>query len=236
MLVEFANHCESENLDLAGVGIRAVVTTSEALQDEDRDLISRVFGAPVFNEYGCGEVGAVLYECERGTLHLMAENLFLELVPAPTELQPDAQRILVTDLHNRAMPLIRYDIADRVVPAETCACGRGLPGFKEIFGRAYDFIEASDGARYHGEFFLYHLEQARDEGSPILQAQFVQGDRDEMRIRLVPGPGYKSEHGRRLGDAIAKSSGDRFQFTIDEVGFLERGRSGKIRLIIAREE
>lgn len=236
MLVEFASYCDQENLPLADLGIRAVVTTSEALSPDDRALIGRVFGAPVYNEYGCGEVGAILYECEQGTLHLMAENLVMEFVPAPTEDQPDAQRILLTDLHNRAMPLIRYDVADRVVPAPDCACGRGLPGFREIFGRAYDFVEASDGTRYHGEFFLYHLEQARDEGVPILQAQFVQSPshRDQIALRIVPDVGYRAEHGRTLASEIHAASGQRFEVEVEVVERLDRERSGKIRLIVAR--
>jgi phenylacetate-CoA ligase len=235
MLVEFARFCIEEALPLGELEIRSVVTTSEALSQPDRELISSGFGAPVFNEYGCGEVGAVLYECDRGSLHLMAENLFVELVPAPTEEKPDAQRILITDLHNRATPLIRYDVADRVVPAPPCACGRGLPAFQEIFGRAYDFVEASDGTRYHGEFFLYHLEQARDGGVPIVQAQFVQGPADRILIRIVPGPGYREQHGEDIAREISNASGGRFDVEAECVDALTRERSGKIRLIVAKD-
>jgi len=234
MLVEFARFCVEEGLDLGGLGIRSVVTTSEQLLPADRERIGRGFGAPVFNEYGCGEVGAILYECEKGSLHLMAENLFLELVADPTPEKPDAHRILVTDLHNRATPLIRYDISDRVVPAPSCACGRGLPAFSEIFGRAYDFVEASDGTRYHGEFFLYHIEQARDQGMPIVQAQFVVSGGERVLIRIVAGPGYADQHGATLAERIRLASGDRFRVEVETVAGLARERSGKIRLIVAR--
>lgn len=233
MLVEFSSFCIEERLPLRELGVRSVVTTSEALNTRDRDLIANGFGAPVFNEYGCGEVGAVLCECEKGSLHLMAENLFVELVPAPTQDRPDAHRILITDLHNRATPLIRYDVADRVVPALDCACGRGLPAFREIFGRAYDFIEAADGTRYHGEFFMYHLEQARDAGIPILQAQFVQESVEKILVRIVPGPGYGPEHGRALTDGIARASDGRFSADVVCVKAISREDSGKIRLIVA---
>ncbi len=234
MLVEFAEFCVAEGLDLHALGIKAVVTTSEQLIPSDRDRIHRGFGAPVFNEYGCGEVGAILYQCEQQSLHLMAENLFLELVPDPTEEKPDAHRILVTDLHNRATPLIRYDISDRVVPAPPCSCGRGLPAFSEIFGRAYDFVQATDGTRYHGEFFLYYLEQARDQGLPIVQAQFVVAEPDLVRIRLVPGTGYRNEHGQKLADRIRRASDERFRVEVESVSGLARERSGKIRLIVVK--
>src|SRR5437879_2080811 len=74
MLVQFAGYCLDEGLPLAELGVRAVVCTAEALAAGDRTVIAKAFGAPVYNEYGCGEVGPILYECERGTLHLMAEN------------------------------------------------------------------------------------------------------------------------------------------------------------------
>lgn len=235
MLTQFASHCLDRGLPLADLGVRAVVTTSEVLTESDRQTISEAFGAPVYNEYGCGEVGAILYECEKRSLHLMAENLHLELVPDPTDEEPEAHRILVTDLHNLATPLIRYDIADRVVPAGHCACGRGLPAFSRVFGRAYDFVETADGTRYHGEFFMYMLEEARDAGAPILQAQFVQETADRMRIRVVGGDGYTEAHGALISARLASKSEGRITAEIERVDGLERERSGKIRLIRALE-
>jgi phenylacetate-CoA ligase len=165
----------------------------------------------------------------------MAENLFLELVPDPTDDEPEACRILVTDLHNLATPLIRYDIADRVVPAPPCVCGRGLPGFRRVFGRAYDFVETPDGTRYHGEFFMYMLEEARDAGAPIWQAQFVQEKPAELVVRIVAGPGYQAAHGAALARRIAEKTEGRLSASIEPVDALVRERSGKLRLIKALE-
>jgi len=233
MLVQFARHCLDRDLPLAGLGVRSVVTTSEVLTEADRLTIAEGFGAPVYNEYGCGEVGAILYECEKGSLHLMAENVFLELVPDPTEEEPEAHRILATDLHNLATPLIRYDVGDRVVPAPPCACGRGLPAFQRVFGRAYDFVETEDGTRYHGEFFMYMLEEAREAGAPIVQAQFVQEAADRILVRVVGGDGYTPAHAARLCDRIASQSEGRLHAEAERVDGLERERSGKLRLIRA---
>ncbi len=232
MLVQFARHCLDEGLALAHAGVRAVVTTSEVLTPGDRALLADAFGAPVYDEYGCGEVGAVLYECERGTKHLMAENLFVELLPDPTPEEPEAARLVVTDLHNRATPLLRYDLGDRVVPAPPCACGRGLASFARVFGRAYDVVETSDGTRYHGEFFLYVLEEARERGLAVRQAQFVQTDADALELRIVAsaeGGGAGAWMARELE---ARTAG-RLRVAVREVGSIEREPSGKIRLIRA---
>ena len=237
MLAQFAQYCLDESLPLSQVGVRAVVTTSEVLSPGDRAVISKAFGAPVYDEYGCGEVGAVLYECERGTRHLMAENLFVELLPDPTPDQPAAARLVVTDLHNRATPLLRYDLGDRVVPAPRCACGRGLPGFAAVFGRAYDFVETSDGTRYHGEFFLYVLESARDRGLPVRQAQFIQEDADRIRVRVVAVAGQPvREAGEWMARELERRSGGKLRVEVQEVPAIGREPSGKIRLICALKQ
>jgi phenylacetate-CoA ligase len=231
MLAQFGRFCLEEQLPLDRIGIRAVVSTSEVLAEADRELIGRAFGAPVWNEYGCGEVGAVLYQCSEGGLHLMAENLLAELVPDPTRDEPEACRLILTDLHNYATPLIRYDVGDRVIPAPPCGCGRGLPNFARVFGRAYDFVVAADGSRFHGEFFLYALETGRELGLPIHRAQFEQISRERILLRVVPGRGYRSEAGEWIARELERRSEGRFQLEVVEVEVIERERSGKIRLV-----
>jgi phenylacetate-CoA ligase len=233
MLSEFAAFCLSERLPLAEVGIRAVVTTSEVLSAVDRERIQRAFGCPTYNEYGCGEVGAVMYECERGRLHAMMENLLLELQSDPTPDEPEAHRLVITDLHNLATPLIRYDVGDRVVPADGCDCGRGLTAFRRVFGRAYDMIEAPDGRRFHGEFFLYMIEAARDRGLPVGQVQFVQTAPDRIEIRVVPLDGFDSDAANFLSNEIKMVTNGHLKASVVKVTEIQREPSGKIRLIKA---
>jgi phenylacetate-CoA ligase len=233
MLSEFAAFCLEERLPLADLGIRAVVTTSEVLGAADRERIARAFGAPVFNEYGCGEVGAILYECERGRLHAMMENLLLELEPDPTPDEPRAHRVLVTDLHNLAFPLVRYDVGDRVVPAPGCECGRGLEAFERVFGRAYDMIESPEGRRFHGEFFLYILEAARDRSLPVRQAQFVQTAPDRVEVRIVPLGTYRDDVGSFFCEEIERRTDGALRASAVGVEEIAREPSGKIRLVKA---
>ena len=50
-------------------------------------------------------------------------------------------QVLVTDLLNLAMPLIRYRIGDMAIYDETpCKCGRSLPRLKKVAGRVTDFL------------------------------------------------------------------------------------------------
>src|SRR5690606_4688500 len=93
---------------------QSIITPAQVLSDEDRAVIERVVQAPVFNRYGCREVGVLASECDQHDgLHTMAEGLYIEIVVGDRLAEPgEVGRILVTDLLNFAMPLIRYEIGD----------------------------------------------------------------------------------------------------------------------------
>jgi phenylacetate-CoA ligase len=134
---------------------RAIVASAEMLEPEDREVIEEVFGCPVFNRYGCREVSVIASECEeRRGLHTMAECLHVEIVRDGTLAEPGEDgEILVTDLANPAMPLIRYRIGDvGAWEAGRCGCGRELPRLRHVAGRATDFLVGHDGRMVSGPF------------------------------------------------------------------------------------
>ena len=72
--------------------------------------VEEAFDRPVTNRYGCEEVSLIACECEEHDgLHLNADGVYCEVMADG--------RLLVTDLTNRAMPLIRYQVGDVVVPS-----------------------------------------------------------------------------------------------------------------------
>ena len=104
-------------------GIRAyrpqsLVTSAEMLEEEDRRTLEEVFGCPVFNRYGCREVSVIASECPAHSgLHVNAECLLVEIETPSGPADPgEVGAILVTDLLNLAMPLIRYRIGDLGAP------------------------------------------------------------------------------------------------------------------------
>jgi phenylacetate-CoA ligase len=119
----------------------------------------------------------------------MGEGLFVEVVrdgrpAAPGELGV----ILVTDLLNHAMPLIRYRIGDLGMWEEgACPCGRGLPRLRRVAGRVTDFLVGSDGRMVSGIFLATYLVGRR----PSLgQVQIRQETAGQVLYRIKPGPGF----------------------------------------------
>jgi len=163
--------------------IKCVITTAELLDAATRATIRRATGLPVFNEYGCGEVGSIAHECDAGGLHVQSENLIVEVVPLEEAINDDVGEIVVTDLHNRAMPLIRYRTGDLgQLASASCPCGKPYPVLKSIVGRAYDLIRSADGKTFHPESVLYIFEDMRRSGKTLPPFQAVQQKDGEITI------------------------------------------------------
>ena len=116
----------------------------------------------------------------------MAEGLYLEIeTPHGPAAPGEMGAILVTDLLNRAMPLIRYRIGDLAAwAAGPCPCGRGLPRLERVAGRVTDFLVGCDGRLVSGVFLATYVVAQR----PSLgQVQIRQTEAGAVVYRLRPG-------------------------------------------------
>lgn len=175
--------------DLALPSPESIVTSAEVLEPSDRKLIEEVFGCPVFNRYGCREVAVIASECsEHAGLHVMAEGLFVEVVKGDRPARSgELGELLVTDLLNRAMPLVRYRIGDMAVREDgACKCGRGLPRLRDVAGRVTDFLVGSDGRLVSGVFLTVGVVARR----PTLgQVQLWQDTPGRVLYKIAPTEG-----------------------------------------------
>jgi phenylacetate-CoA ligase len=211
--------------------LKSVITTSEVLDEGNRREIESAIKRRVFNEYGCGEVGSIAHECEEGTLHLMEDNLLVEVVPSESDAS-GAGEIVVTDLHNRAMPLIRYRLKDFATPSGAkCGCGRGLAAIARVHGRAYDLIRGNDGRIHHPELVMYVFEDLKRRGLGVRQFQVVQNRSGGLEVYLVSPTGSPEETERLIRHALAARLGESLSITFAYRDAIPRERSGKIRLV-----
>lgn len=113
-----------------------------SLTDEERRRLQELFGAEVFNRYSPHEAEGIAFACSNHVgMHVAVDCYRLEVVgPDSRPLPPgETGRILVTDLENHVMPLIRYDIGDLGRWLEgPCSCGRELPRMGDLEGRFVD--------------------------------------------------------------------------------------------------
>jgi len=175
---------------IAGYQPEALIVSAETLEDWERQLLEEIFGCRVFNRYGCREVSVVASECEEHDgMHVMAEGLYVEVVRDGRPARPgELGEILVTDLLNYGMPLIRYRILDVGMALEgECACGRGLPRLGRLAGRITDFLVGSDGRLVSGLVLGIAVDQVLSLG----QAQIIQERHGDVVFRIVPVNGRR---------------------------------------------
>lgn len=164
--------------------VAKILTTAEMLRPELRAACRDAWGADIVDVYSAQEVGPIAVQCpEQEHYHVQAEHSLVEIVDdkgedcAPGEIG----RVVVTPLHNFAMPLFRYAIGDYAEIGEPCPCGRGLPVLRRILGRSRNMLVAPDGQRYWPFFGATGFRRA----APVSQYQFVQTAPDAIEARLV---------------------------------------------------
>jgi phenylacetate-CoA ligase len=167
---------------------RSIVSTSMMLLAHERKTIEQVFGVKVTDRYGCEEVSLIASECERHEgMHMNIEHLLIEFIKEDGEPAAPGEMgtIVVTDLMNYAMPLIRYRVEDMGMPTDRiCKCGRGLPLMDKVLGRTADFLVRKDGSRVAG---VSLIERLLTNNPGICQMQIVQETIDHFHVSIVKG-------------------------------------------------
>ncbi len=145
---------ELAQLKLAGkldLSVRAVSTGGEPLLPEARECIEQAFGTPVRDSWGATELGITASSypgCD--DLVVCDDLMIIEPVDAkhrPVPFGERADRVLVTNLVNRVLPIIRYEISDRmtVLPPDPDCPWQGHR-IRDIRGRVEDSFHYSGGA------------------------------------------------------------------------------------------
>jgi phenylacetate-CoA ligase len=172
-----------------------IICGAEAVLPGDRAVLASAFGSGVFETYGSRETMLIAAECEaHDGMHIQEENLVVEILrdgrPAAAGEPGD---VVVTDLHNFGMPLIRYVNGDVAVSAQTgpCACGRTLARLARVDGRRADTLIDREGNRVPGIVFHVLFSDARKD--IVRQFQAVQSDGGAVVLKVVRGREYSDD-------------------------------------------
>lgn len=212
---------------------RSIVVGAEKLHSFQRELIERVFGAPVFETYGSREFMLIGAECDRHCgLHLTQEHLFVEVLNADGSRASEGEEgeVVVTDLYNYGMPFVRYRTGDRAIAGfgASCSCGRGLPLLRAVTGRTMDTLTTPDGRLISGALFPHLLKDFPS----VQRFQVVQDQPDHIVLRVIAGTGWV-ERDRDAIDRIVRSKlGPSVRFELASVDEIPLTAAGKLRVVI----
>jgi phenylacetate-CoA ligase len=185
-LFELCRYAEQKKMLLYHPKI--VLSAAENLSEEMREVIESNFGTKVYNFYGSRESSNLAGECKEGLLHPFSFWNYLEVLDKDNRPVGEGEegRIVITNLFNYSMPLIRYEIGDMaVLGPRKCSCGHVLPTLKKITGRITDRFILKNGTTVPAEFFIHLLGVVCYEGSGFERFQVIQEDYDKIRINIV---------------------------------------------------
>ncbi|MCS6866627.1 MAG: phenylacetate--CoA ligase family protein [Gemmataceae bacterium] len=217
--------CALRKSRLLDIRPNGIIATAMILHDWQRRVIEEVFSCPVTNRYGCEEVSLIACECEEHNgLHINADSLY-------TEVTNDG-RLLLTDFSNRAMPLIRYQVGDVVVPsARRCPCGRGLPLLERIEGRDADYVVTPRGQLVSG---ISLTENFANLIPGTAQVQIIQESLTQFRIRLVADDGFNEASRAKVAELVQRTLGEGVDHEVELVDAIPQEASGKYRFCISK--
>ena len=185
--------------------LKAVITSSEKLTTEMREVLEDVYKCKTYDSWSGVEACALVSECEYGKLHISEDVGIIEILDEQGNEVSDGEsgEVVCTGFLNYDQPLIRYRIGDRMTKGiGKCKCGRNMPIIKEIDGRIEDVITGPDGrkmVRFHSVFIGI---------SSIECTQVIQQKIDYILIKIQNEIELTNKEIRLIKDRVISQLGD----------------------------
>lgn len=210
--------------------IACFITMSESMPADTRRTLSIIFDCPVVSRYSNQECGLMSQQCwEHGEYHINTRSFYVEILDMEKdEPVPDGVkgRIVVTDLYNRAMPLIRYDTGDIGAISHKTKCGLKGKVFTSIEGRKVDCIYSTKGEMLSPITIINTMWLFND----LLQYQFIQQGEKEFEVKLNSStPVYHRENEvvKEMRNIVGEDANIVVTY-VDEIPMLNSGKRKQV--------
>ncbi len=211
-LVDLAIYIQEHNIEVYSP--RIIVTSTAMLYNEHRDLIERVFKTKVYDFYGSREASAIAAEDKQNDKKkIFLFNNIIEVVD---------NHILVTNLHNFVMPLIRFDIMDSAESLEKENDNYFLNGLN---GRVFEYLTGKDNHKVHAQYFItlfFYIDE-------IKHYNLVQKNLEYINIlyTLNEGKSLSTDKQDEINEKIYKALGMKPNIIWEKVSEIPKTKSGK---------
>lgn len=210
--------------------MKAVITSSEKLTWEMRQVFQKVYNCKSFDGWSGVENCGLISETEQGELLVSPDVGILEVLDAEGNPVKPGQRgeLICTGLLNNDQPLIRYRIGDSLSLRENqvTICGRHMLVVDEIFGRMEDVVIGNDGremVRFHGIF---------TDLNSVVKGQIVQRSLDGIEVNIETTGTMSQSDKQTISQRLISQLGEiRIEFY--EMRRIPLGANGKFRAVIS---
>ncbi|WFM69984.1 AMP-binding protein [Halomonas sp. CKK8] len=189
VMYEVALYLEQHPSEKEGLQVRSLISISEPLEPVKRDVIHQAFGCAFVDRYSNEEVGLMAQQAAFGGEYYVNKfGVYVEVVD-PTTSRPVAEgeqgRVVVTDIGNDLIPIIRYDTGDLA----TAACYREgqLLTLREVVGRVSEQIVSVAGNSVSPLMLGPYIYKPLLQQGPVYQYQFAQTGAGQYEVRLKAG-------------------------------------------------
>ena len=207
---------------------KAIFPTSETVLPFHREMLEKVFGCRVRDQYASSEGAPFIIEFPDGYMHECLDTGVFEHVKTDK-----GTKLILTSFTTHGTPLIRYDIGDTIIECDetdTPDTSIGFPAIKAIDGRKADALfspERGHISNANMSNVIKHLPNS------IVNIQFVQNAIDHIQIRVVVDKSrYQIKDEKHIFDEMKIRFGEKMRFDIEYVDIIDRTKGGKYRMII----
>ncbi len=186
MLKIIGSHVKNGKISL---NLKRVISYAEILYPDVKDYLADVFKCPVHQIYKCTE-GPIAISCKYGSLHINEDLVLVETLNSDGTITTPGQacqKLIVTDLHKKSQPIIRYELNDIItISPDKCLCGSSFRVIENIQGRADDLFWAKNIINNEWQYiFPDYISRAIITASEdIDEYQAIQNSPDDILIRI----------------------------------------------------
>ena len=212
---------------------KAIIVTAELCSPAQQKIIEEAFNCSVLSFYGAREAGYIAVQCAKEkNFHINTHGVFLEILRNNRPVKPgEIGDVVLTDLHNYTMPLIRYKIGDVAsLDEKKCSCDCELPLLNFIAGRETDVFVTTDGDMIPG---VSLCDRVVTDCSGFSQLQFIQSKPEEILVKIVKGDKYTKQDMGNLDNILDEYFHGKVKIIKNYVDDIPKDKSGKTRFCIS---
>ncbi len=225
-LEDFVSYLETQNDNMTDTNLKLISSSADALADATKARLEKMFGCPVTNRYSNEECG-ILGNTKEGTteITLNTASYYFELLDLEKD-EPvksgEIGRIVVTDLFNKAMPLIRYDLGDLGISKDTKG-GEGIKSLTSLQGRMDDVLKSSDGILISSVTLSTYMQEFQ-----YIERYQLRKNKDGTLEMLIVS---KQDELSEVIKTLKKIFGEKYEIAVKKVREIPREKTGKYKEI-----
>lgn len=209
--------------------VKVFFPTAETVLPRHREIIGRVLGCKLVDQYASSEGAPFILECTKGNLHIHPLTGIFEVVDEDMQPTEDGE-LLVTSFTTHGTPLVRYRVGDRIKlasPNKQCDCGSFFPLVDKIEGRSTDYVLSPT----HGKVNLGNISNSTKDVIGIIQFQVIQQELNHVKVLVVATTDFTLAEKNKFKRSLTERFGNQIAIDLQIVDEIKKEKSGKFRLV-----